>query len=589
MSSERPTIVVRDDDEPFDRDVLAALASVFTVRSDVAPRPSSAGTPVPPSFALSPTVAGIPADAVLEMIAEGVGVWMPPGEDETDEDAGEGTDGDHASDAPRRRTDDLAGLVWSSPRLAARPRDVRRFFARTCRLAAEDFELAGGPGADLRRRPSRKYGFAADESHFECVISVLRTSDDGRIEAVAGLLWETTASQRLQSRIDAIDAAGAELLRIETESISTLDVRERLQRLEEKIVRSLNEVLHFDAFEVRLIDRETTQLELVINQGLSPLKIGEVIHVGERGNGICGYVAATGRPYLCQDASDDLLYQDGLDDARSSITVPLRLHDDSIIGVLNVESDRPEAFTEEDLRFAELFGRYIAMSMHILDLLVIERYTTNTRLAEIVRSELGGPLDDINARLTALMDAVEAPAAREEAERLAAVVANLRRRVEQGVTGPSSLIGAEQAMADASELDPLLVGRRILLADNEDVVRNAIRDLLVSHGCVVTDCGGGGDTIKCLEAIPGGGPTYDLVISDIRMPDRNGYEVFRAARAIDPTLPVLLMTGFGYDPHHSIVRASEEGLDGFLFKPLKAPQLLEAVRNAIPRTDAAGD
>ncbi len=589
MPSPRPSLVVPPDDaDLLGRDLLSALQSVFDLRTDAAPREST--------LCLEHVVGGLRPIEVLESIAEGVGVWTPAPPPPPTADGGPGAapagvsaeEGGplppEAADGPVTPTDELAGLVWTSRRLAARRETVRRFFARTCRLAAEEFEL-GGTLDDPRRRASRKYGFAAGDAHYECVVSVLRVSDDGRVEAVAGLLWETTASQRVQSRIDAIDAAGAELLRIETESVATMDVRQRLQRLEEKIVRSLTEVLHFDAFEVRLIDRESNQLELVINRGLTPLKIGEVIHVGERGNGICGFVAATGRPYLCVDAADDLLYHDGLDDARSSITVPLRLHDDSIIGVLNVESDRREAFTEEDLRFAELFGRYIAMSMHILDLLVVERYTTNTQMAEVVRSELGGPLEEIDARIAALLAAVEAPAARAEAERLTALVASLRRRIERGVTGPSSLIGAEQAIAEAAEPDPVLIGRRVLLADNEDVVRDAIRDLLASRGCRVTACEGGASTIERLEAMGAGGESYDIVISDIRMPDRNGYEVFRAARSVSTDLPVLLMTGFGYDPHHSIVRASEEGLDGFLFKPLKAPALLEAVRNALPRRE----
>ena len=46
-------------------------------------------------------------------------------------------------------------------------------------------------------------------------------------------------------------------------------------------------------------------------------------------------------------------------------------------------------------------------------------------------------------------------------------------------------------------------------------------------------------------------------------------------------LPVLLMTGFGYDPHHSIVRASQEGLSSVLFKPFKVDQLMQEIRKAL--------
>ena len=83
------------------------------------------------------------------------------------------------------------------------------------------------------------------------------------------------------------------------------------------------------------------------------------------------------------------------------------------------------------------------------------------------------------------------------------------------------------------------------------------------------------------KAARGEGPMFQLVVSDIKMPDRNGYEVFAAARRIKPDLPVILMTGFGYDPHHSIVRASQEGLQDVLYKPFQVEQLVELVRKAL--------
>jgi DNA-binding NtrC family response regulator len=64
------------------------------------------------------------------------------------------------------------------------------------------------------------------------------------------------------------------------------------------------------------------------------------------------------------------------------------------------------------------------------------------------------------------------------------------------------------------------------------------------------------------------------------MPDKTGYDVFAAAKKHD-RLPVILMTGFGYDPNHCIVRASQEGLAAVLFKPFKVDQLMSEVRKAL--------
>ena len=45
------------------------------------------------------------------------------------------------------------------------------------------------------------------------------------------------------------------------------------------------------------------------------------------GNGVTGFVAATGKSYLCEDTREDPLYLEGAQNARSSLTVPVMLHD----------------------------------------------------------------------------------------------------------------------------------------------------------------------------------------------------------------------------------------------------------------------
>ena len=65
------------------------------------------------------------------------------------------------------------------------------------------------------------------------------------------------------------------------------------------------------------------------------------------------------------------------------------------------------------------------------------------------------------------------------------------------------------------------------------------------------------------------------------MPSKDGYQVFAAAKEANPNTPVILTTGFGYDPNHSIVRARREGLAAVLFKPFKVDQLLDEIRTAL--------
>ena len=152
-------------------------------------------------------------------------------------------------------------------------------------------------------------------------------------------------------------------------------------------------------------------------------------------------------------------------------------------------------------------------------------------------------------------------------------VNQVRKCMRQVAEGPNTVLGAADVRG---EHDPVLSGAHVLVADDEPNMRTTVSDVLRKYGVTVTTVANGSEAIAQVEQ-----NTFDLVISDIKMPDRTGYDVFAAARRKSTTLPVILMTGFGYDPNHSIVRASQEGLQAVLFKPFKVEQFLAEVRKAL--------
>ncbi len=397
---------------------------------------------------------------------------------------------------------------------------------------------------------------------------------DGPPARIVLVLWDVTELRTRQGQLAAIDAAGAELTRIDAEEIKALAAPQRLKLLEDKIVHYVNDLLHFDNFEIRRLDTKTGQLILVTARGISPLKIGESMFAGQDDNGISGYVAATGESYYCPDTSVDPLYREGLSDAASSLTVPLKLHN-QVIGVFNIESDRPDGFGPADRQFAEIFARYLAMALNTLDLLVAERITTNRQVSENVLGEIAAPFDDLERRLEALEDVPSMDdAARRKAMRdLLDTVREVRTRILE-CTGPQAILGADDVKVDRA-----LAGRRVLVADDEPAIRKGVTELLTQLGCDVTTCANGGEAIRAIDEATD--KPFDLVISDIKMPDYNGYEIFHATRQTLGDVPVVLMTGFGYDPSHSIIRASQEGLQAILFKPFHADQLVDEARKAM--------
>lgn len=83
-----------------------------------------------------------------------------------------------------------------------------------------------------------------------------------------------------------------------------------------------------------------------------------------------------------------------------------------------------------------------------------------------------------------------------------------------------------------------------------------------------------------------GTDAYDVIISDIRLPDMSGHQLLlRLQERLDP-VPLILMTGFGYDPGHSIVKARQAGIDLVLFKPFRVDQLLDTVEKCVTRRAA---
>ncbi len=464
-------------------------------------------------------------------------------------------------------------IVWMNQGLARQAPETMRRFADCCVDAIAAWRRSKATAATLRA------SFRAAGAWFEAVMTPLRRDGEGPIEGAVALLVDATATRRLQDRLDAIDQVGVELLQFDADAIRSLNAAERLRALEGRVIAATRSVLGFDHFEYRLTDRRTGQLELVFCSGLVPLGIGERIFARGEGNGFSGIVATTGDSVLCAETDSDPRYIKGLPGAHSSLTVPLRLHD-RVIGVLNTESTETDSFDDEDRIGAELLGRYVALSLNILDMLVAERCETHRTLLANLGREATTPLEQIADDARLLRSLEDQGLAQAMAARLLGNVAKVDELLRSSTAGPRGILGADDYLREGVR-DPVFEGRTVLVADDEDSIRRTVRAVLEQQGCVVSELDNGTSAITAIREAAHAGKPFDLVISDVRMPDANGYEVFRATKDAHPATPVMLMTAFGYDPNHSIVRSSQEGLHCFLFKPFQVSQLLEESRKAL--------
>src|SRR5262249_15502632 len=130
---------------------------------------------------------------------------------------------------------------------------------------------------------------------------------------------------------------------------------------------------------------------------------------------------------------------------------------------------------------------------------------------------------------------------------------------------------------------PRLAGNRILVVDADEAIRRSAHHLLGSQGANVETARDAHEAIALMRQAP-----YSSALVDIRLPDLDGYETYKRLREVQPNVPIILMTGFGWDPAHSIVKARQEGLQTVLYKPFRADRLMEAVEQALRTAPAAG-
>ncbi len=242
----------------------------------------------------------------------------------------------------------------------------------------------------------------------------------------------------------------------------------------------------------------------------------------------------------------------------------------------------------------------IGFAKEITDLREHEQLLTLGQLAVSLAHEINNPLEVLVNQVELLERYLKHKASSEdyarEHERIDAVKRELRRiqaiveRVgEMAAEGSYALreympgrlmtdLGLDnepvlQASASTAVVATHLQGKTVLVVDDDDGVRSSMADILSGEGCDVLTTPSGSEALRFI-----GQRRFDLVISDVQMPDMDGYELFRRIRSEHAELPVVLMTAYYYDKDHVIKRSKAEGLRDVIFKkPIDPSRLREIV------------
>lgn len=436
-----------------------------------------------------------------------------------------------------------------------------------------DLDAEASPFMKARReRTLVRSVLASDgnEAFLEIVCAPLATP--GMENWLVIVVRDVTMTVRKREKIRAVHKAGLELGATRDE-LTIMSLNQRTDLLKQRIIQFTQEVLEFETCEIRLLQND--ELMPLLNVGMTEAAATKRLFRSPTGNGVTGFVAYTGQSYLCADTVADEHYLPGAPNACSSLTVPLLLHD-QVIGTFNVETAQPGKFDEDDLLFLELFSNEVAVALNTLELLAYEKVSAASANTELVLRTIATPIDQILNDATLVMDQYFGHDPN-LVEKLRSIIKQTRE-IRQLIHKVGETIADRPLEDQATEIRPKLKGKRILVVDNDQAIRDSAHDLLPRFGCEVETTPDGASACRMIRLAA---QPYHVAIADIRLGDMNGYQVFKALRELSPGLPVILMTGYGWDSSHSIVNARQEGLKSVLYKPFRIDQLIREIENSL--------
>ncbi len=117
---------------------------------------------------------------------------------------------------------------------------------------------------------------------------------------------------------------------------------------------------------------------------------------------------------------------------------------------------------------------------------------------------------------------------------------------------------------------------RLLVVEDEDRLAGIVKEQLGASGFVVDLAGGASDAVAALELT-----SYDAVVLDLGLPDRDGATVLTAARAMGKALPILILTA--RDAIEDRVAGLNAGADDYLTKPFAMAELIARIQALLRR------
>lgn len=137
------------------------------------------------------------------------------------------------------------------------------------------------------------------------------------------------------------------------------------------------------------------------------------------------------------------------------------------------------------------------------------------------------------------------------------------------------------AQLDDAEDAPDFTGKRVLLAEDNQMNQMIAEAILTGHGLTVEIAGDGVEAVERMEAMPAG--HFDIILMDIQMPRMDGYEAAKRIRALDDAakarIPIVAVTANAFEEDRQI--ALDAGMNGYLTKPYDIPAIVATLETLL--------
>ena len=268
---------------------------------------------------------------------------------------------------------------------------------------------------------------------------------------------------------------------------------------------------------------------------------------------------------------------------KSMIAVPV-FTDQKLWGILTAFSQEKFRFKEEDARIISLFGGQMGeleklFSQNLrdnLDELLVQILGSIELLNLRYRNRKAIPVSEILNAQNRLKNRILSYATELEPASSDGITSEDRVKTEEIILPSGDELSIEEVITIQGEKEKPPKAKKVLVIDDQPIVTDLLVSVLerMDYKSVVGSCGR--DGVEMFEK-----GEFDLVITDLGMPDLSGWEVSKSIKQKNPHVPVIVITGWGIDPDPDKLKDSK--VDLVINKPFQIDQLEKIIKDLLEK------